>query len=126
MNGSSVETMIELIPSINALLATKYLAGKLLLDRYRQSISVRSINSLGSAIVVTMWDAMISLDQEVHCIWQLVTGVTKIVFWLNRYGMMGVLLYTNYSTCSYSYIQGVANPDTYIQCSVGWDTLELI
>ncbi|KAI0083282.1 hypothetical protein BDY19DRAFT_910715 [Irpex rosettiformis] len=63
-----------------------------------------------SALVVSLWDTLATLDQEVDCIWTLPFGAVKALFFFVRYGNVAALLYVNYI---YS---GINHPTTDAQC----------
>ncbi|KAI0685403.1 hypothetical protein BC835DRAFT_1384301 [Cytidiella melzeri] len=65
-----------LLKSTDALLATKYLAG--------------------SALVLSLWDTVVTIDQEAAYMWPREWDLTQIVFFLNRYGISCCLIYVNY------------------------------
>ena len=105
METLSPSIVQELLRSSNALLATRYLSGKLyVLPMFNVETSPGAFfTSLrtGSALTITIWDSLVSLDQEAAYIWPSAIGITKISFVLNRYGIISILVYVNYSEYLY-------------------------
>lgn len=70
--------------------------------------------TVASALVLSLWDTALTLDLEVAYIWPRKWDLTQAVFFLNRYGITGILLYVNYSTSLPSVrslaLHGVSSP----------------
>ncbi|THH00186.1 hypothetical protein EW026_g2311 [Hermanssonia centrifuga] len=63
--------------SVNALLATKYLAA--------------------AGLVCSLWDHLITLDEEIGVLWAgRPWDFTRVIFITNRYGIEGCLIYVAY------------------------------
>ena len=53
---------------------------------------------LASALVLSIYDILITLKQEIDNIWYLPFSAVKALFFFVRYGNVVALLYANYST----------------------------
>lgn len=98
------EELLVILPSINALVATKYLSGTfarmsvcLLVSAHSHSLHRRSAVGL----VCALWDHIITLGDEVDLIWRKKMDVSKLAFFFYRYGTEAGLLYVNYSEPKY-------------------------
>ena len=69
----------------------------LLIVAHSFQLSVR-LSTLGSTIVLCIWDTLVTLDQEVAHVWISSFGLPQFVFLLNRYGNTVCMIFANYST----------------------------
>ncbi|KAI0803145.1 hypothetical protein BC629DRAFT_1492036 [Irpex lacteus] len=89
---SSLAVLELLLSSSGALLATKYLAG--------------------SAVVISIYDTLLTLNREVTYIWTLPVAPTKVIFVTTRYVTLGALIYVNYL------LSGFGRPTTLVGCMI--------
>lgn len=57
-------------------------------------------NGAGAALTFTLYDHVLTLDQEIDFIWNGTLGLSKLVFFYNRYGTEIILLFVSYSELS--------------------------
>lgn len=54
----------------------------------------------GAALTFTLYDHVLTLDQEIDFIWNGTLGLSKLVFFYNRYVTEIILLFVSYSELS--------------------------
>ena len=54
------------------------------------------MHSSAGALILSLWDNFVTIDQEIAYIWSSPFGLMQAVFLLTRYGNTATLLYANY------------------------------